>query len=109
MDPQRLFSLRTLTAVLLVAAAIAALMRGADASFLGRFAVVVAAAALLAVALAVLREQDWAWGAAFLVGVCWFWAAVALRVQAVLQPREVVVWLAWSVAVIVASVRGRSD
>jgi hypothetical protein len=106
--PTRLFSLRTLTAVLLVGAAAAAFMRGASAGFLGRFAGVLAAGALLAVALAVMREQKWAWGASFFLGICWLWAAVALRVQGVLRPKEVAMWLAWSVAIIVASVRGRS-
>jgi hypothetical protein len=104
----RLFSLRTALATLLTAAAVGAFLRGASQGFLGRFAGVIAAGLLLAVALAVLREQDWAWGAAFFLGICWFWAAVALRVQDVLRPREVVMWLAWSVLVIVASVRGRS-
>ena len=104
----RLFSLRTLTALLLTFAAVAAFLRGASAGFLGRLAGVMAAAAMLAVALAVIREQDWAWGAAFLLGICWAWATVALRVQGVLQPGDVVLWLAWSVSIIVASVRGRS-
>jgi hypothetical protein len=105
---ERLFSLRTVVAILLAGAAGAAFMRGASEGFLGRSAGVLAAAAMLAVAIAVLREQDWGWGAAFFLGICWLWAAVALRVQDVLQPGEFAMWLAWSVGVIVASVRGRS-
>lgn len=103
----RILSWRTATAVLLAAASIAAVLRGANASPFGRFASVLAAAALLGVALAVLREQPWAWGATFLLGICWSWAAIALRVQDVLGPGEMLMWLAWSVTVIVASVRGR--
>lgn len=101
-------SWRGATVVLLIAAAIAAVVRGANASFVGRFAGVLAAGALTSVALAVFRERDWGWGAAFFLGICWFWAAVALRVQDVLRVAEAVMWLAWAVIVIVASVRGRS-
>jgi hypothetical protein len=63
---------------------------------------------LLLVAVAVLRKQDWAWGVAFLLGLCWFWAAIALRVQGVLAPAEIFLWLAWSVTVMIATVRGRT-
>jgi hypothetical protein len=103
----RILSWRTATAVLLTAAAIAAVLRGANASFVGRAAGVLAAGALLAVAISVMREQAWAWGATFLLGICWSWAAIALRVQDVLGPGEMLMWLAWSIVVIVASVRGR--
>ena len=96
-------------AVLLGGAALATIVRVLDSSFVGRFAGVLAAGALVAVALAVRREQQWAWGAAFLLGLCWFWAAIALRVQDVLSVGEGLLWLAWSAIVIVASVRGRND
>jgi len=104
----RLLSWRTATAVLLCGAAVGAVGRGANASFVGRLAGVLAAGALVAVAIAVMRERDWGWGAAFLIGICWSWATIALRVQGVLQPGEVAMWLAWSVTVVVASVRGRT-
>jgi hypothetical protein len=105
---RRLLSWRTATAVLLCGAAVGAVARGANASFVGRLAGVLAAAALVAVAVGVIRERDWGWGAAFFLGICWMWATIALRVQGVLQPGEVAMWLAWSVIVIVASVRGRA-
>jgi hypothetical protein len=95
-------------AALLTAGAVAAFLRGASQGFLGRFAGVLGAGAILVVVLAVMRERDWAFGAAFLLGVCWLWAVVALRVQDVIAPGGFAVWLAWSVGVIVLSVRGRS-
>lgn len=100
--------MRRLLALLMTLGAVAAFMRGASQGFLGRFAGVVGAFALLAVALAVVRERDWGFGAAFLLGICWLWATVALRVQDVIQPGGFAMWLAWSVAVIVLSVRGRA-
>lgn len=108
MNRERLFSLRMATAVLLIGASIAAVVRGANASFLGRTVCVVGAGASLAVALAVLRERRWAWGAASLLGICWAWVVVALRVRNFLDVGEVVMWLAWSMSVIAASLRGRS-
>ena len=99
---------RPLIAVLLGVAAIGTLVRVANASALGRVTGVGAIVALIVVALGVLREEDWAFGAAFFLGLCWFWAAIALRVQGVLAPAEIFLWLAWSVAVMIATVRGRA-
>jgi hypothetical protein len=55
----------------------------------------------------VWRKQPWAVGSAFLLGICWFWAAFALRAQGSFGAGELVAWLAWSIVVIVASVRSR--
>ena len=99
---------RPLISALLAVAAVATLVRIANASALGRVAGLFAVAALVVVALAVLREQAWAFGAAFFLGLCWFWAAIALRVQGVLTAGEIFLWLAWSVTVMVATVRGRA-
>ena len=100
---------RLLTAVLLAVAAAATIVRIANASAVGRVAGVLAAFALGAVSFAVYRDRDWAFGAAFFLGLCWFWASIALRVQGVLGAGEVALWLAWSVTVMIATVRGRTD
>jgi hypothetical protein len=99
---------RPLIAVLLAVAALGTIVRIANASALGRVAGVGAVVMLIVVALAVLREEQWAFGAAFFLGLCWFWAAIALRVQGVLAPAEIFLWLAWSVTVMIATVRGRA-
>jgi hypothetical protein len=95
-------------ALLLSAAGIGAVFRSANASSFGRFGGGVAAVALLAVAIGVAREQRWADGAAFFLGLFWLWAAVALRIQGVIGAPEIFVWLAWSITVIVGSVRVRT-
>jgi hypothetical protein len=94
--------------VLLAVAAGATIVRIANASVVGRFAGVGAAVALVVVAVATWQRRDWAFGAAFLLGLCWFWAAIALRVQGVLAAGEITLWLAWAVTVMIASVRGRT-
>ena len=99
---------RPLVAVLLGAAAIGAIFRSANASSVGRAGGWLAAAALAAVAVGVLRDRRWAYGAAFFLGLFWLWAAVALRVQAVLGTPEGFAWILWSLVVITGSVRARS-
>jgi hypothetical protein len=99
---------RTIVPVLFAAAAVGALVRSADASFVGRSGGVVAALALGAVAVGVFRGRRWALGAAFFLGLFWAWAAVSLRVQGVMSTPEIVVWLAWSAVVMAGSVRARA-
>lgn len=99
---------RVVVAVLLGAAAVGALVISADASSVGRFGGIVAAAILALVGAGVARSRRWAMGAAFFLGVCWLWATLALRLQGVMAGIDVAVWLTWSVAVMVGSVRARS-
>jgi hypothetical protein len=98
---------RIVVALLMIAASFGTIIRASDASLLGRVGGVFAAAAMLGVGIAVVRRQQWAFGVAFLLGLCWFWAVLALRIQGVLPPAEVAMWLAWSVIVIVGTIRGR--
>jgi hypothetical protein len=97
-----------LTSVLLAAAAAGSVLQSADASSVGRVAGVLAALVLALVAYGVWRRQRWAVGGAFLLGICWLWATLALKTQGYLSAGELVVWLAWSLIVIVASVRTRT-
>jgi hypothetical protein len=94
-------------AVLLAAAAVGAVARASDASIVGRVGGVFAALVLVVIAAGVVRGGRWAYGAAFLIAVCWFWAVLALRVQAVVSWAEATIWLSWAVALGVASVIGR--
>jgi hypothetical protein len=98
---------RWIVGILLGGASAGAVASAADANDVGRVAGVFAAAFLVLVAVNVLREQVWAYGCAFLLGICWFWAVVALAVAGSLRSGEVIGWLAWSVIVVVGSVRSR--
>lgn len=99
---------RWVVAILLGAAAIGAFVRSADASDLGRIGGIFAMAVLVVVGVGVWRGRRWAEGAAFFFGVFWLWAALALRIQGVIRGAEAVVWLAWSAAVIVGTLKTRS-
>jgi hypothetical protein len=98
---------RGATALLLCVAAIGALVRSVNASVVGRASGMFAALALIVVGVSAWRGQRWASGAAFLLAVCWAWAALALVVQGVIGGVEAAIWIAWSAAVIGASVVGR--
>ena len=98
---------RTAAAVLLGLAAVGALVRSLDAGFIARFASVLAAASMAWVANGIFRTRTWARGAGFFIAIFWFWATLALRVQSVIGAGEFVVWIAWAVAVMVATVRAR--
>lgn len=93
---------------LLGAAALGAILRSANASTVGQAGGWLAAAALAAVAVGVARERRWAFGSAFFLGVFWLWAAISLRIQGVMGGVEILVWLMWSITVIVGSLRARS-
>jgi hypothetical protein len=98
---------RGAAAVLLVAAAIGAIVRSANASDAGRFGGISAAVILIAVGVFAWRGERWAAGVAFLLAVCWVWATLALAVQDVIGFGEAAIWLVWSVVVIGISVAGR--
>jgi hypothetical protein len=99
---------RIVTAVLLGFASIGAIVTAADASVVGRVAGVFAATLLVLVAVGVARGRLWAYGSALLLGLCWFWAAFALWLAGSLRSPEAIGWLAWSVVVVVGSVRSRA-
>lgn len=99
----------TVTAVLLGAAAVGAVAQSANASDLGRLGAGVGALVMVGVAYGVLRRRAWAFGSAFLLGMCWLWAVVALTVQGSFGALESVIWLAWSIVLIVMSVRLRAS
>lgn len=94
--------------MLLCLAGVGAIVQSANASDVGRVGGVLAALVMAAVAAGVLRRQTWAFGLVFLLGICWFWAAVALGAQGSFSAFELVVWLAWSIVMIVAGVRLRA-
>lgn len=98
---------RLLVAVLLAVAAVGAIARSINGSDVARVAGVFAALALGTIAVGVIRERMWAFGAAFFIGLFWLWAIIALRVQGVLEAPEIVLWIAWSIVVMVVSVRTR--
>jgi FtsH-binding integral membrane protein len=98
---------RTLAAALLAAAALGAIARSVDSSFVGRAAGVTAAFAVGWVAYGVFRGRPWALGSGFFVALLWFWATLALRVQGVIGAPEFVVWIAWALTVMVCTVRAR--
>ncbi len=98
---------RNIVAVLLALAAVGALVRSIDGGFLARFASILAALSMTVVAIGAFRERTWALGAAFFIALFWFWAVLALRVQSVIGAAEFVVWIAWSIVVMVATVRAR--
>ncbi len=98
---------RTAAAVLLAVAAAGAIVRSIDASFIARFASVLAAMSMAWVAYGIYRARTWALGAGFFIAIFWFWATLALRVQSVIGAGEFIVWIAWAIAVMVATVRAR--
>jgi hypothetical protein len=99
---------RALVPLCLGGAAIGALIESANASPVGRMGGLFAAVALTAVGVGVFRQRPWAYGAAFLLGLCWLWATLALRLQGHMGTAEVVTWLAWALVVMVGSVRARA-
>lgn len=99
---------RVCVSVLLGVAGVGAIAVSADSSAVGRVAGLLAALSLGVVSAGVLRGRNWAYGAAFLLGLFWLWATLALRIQGVMTGPEVVAWLAWSVVVMAGSVRARS-
>jgi hypothetical protein len=100
---------RTLLGALLAIASLGAIIRSANGGSLARVSGVFAAMAMGAVAVGVLRRRPWAYGSAFLLGLFWLWAVVALRIQGQMDTREFVVWLAWSIVVTTMSVRARGS
>lgn len=92
---------------LFFAAAVAAVLRSAGTSTLGRFGGVAAAALLVILGIGIIRDQMWALGAGFLLGLVWFWAVLALSIQSVIGLGDAILWLAWSVIVMVMTVRMR--
>ena len=98
---------RVVVPVLFVAAALGALARSANGSDFGRVGGLVAAVMLVGVGIGVPRGRRWALGAAFFLGLFWLWAAVALRIQGIIGSPEIVIRLAWSLAVITGSVKAR--
>ncbi len=99
---------RLLMVMLLLVAAAGAVVQSANASDLGRLGAAIAALLMCGVAYGVFRREAWAFGSAFLLGICWLWAVIALTVQGSFGALQLVVWLAWSIVVIVGSVRLRA-
>lgn len=98
---------RTTAAVLLCVAAVGAVAQSANATSFGRFGGVMAAVLLVVVALGLVRTWRWASGLAFVLGLLWLWASVALAVQRQLSLLQAIVWIAWSIGVMVAAVAAR--
>lgn len=98
---------RGLLPALLLGAVLAAIVRSANASAVGRIGGLLAAASLALVGVGVARGQKWALGASFFLGLFWLWAALALGVQGVIDAPEIFMWVAWSVVVMIGSVRLR--
>lgn len=101
--------LGVLVALLLVGAAGTAVYLARGGAPVGRLSAVVAAALLVAVAAGCLRARAWALGAAFILGLCWTWATVALTLQATFTPAQTFMWLAWAFGVMLASVRAKRE
>ena len=99
---------RVTAAALLAGAAVGAVRVSANASPFGRLGGVLAAAVLVVVAVGFVRAWRWAYGIAFLLGLFWLWAAVALAVQAEMSLLQAIVWIAWSVVIMTAAVRARA-
>jgi len=95
-------------AVMLAGAAVGAVMESVNASSFGRVGGVFAAAALVVVAVGVVRAWRWAFGVAFFLGLFWLWAVVALGIQGRLSVLAMMVWIAWSIVVMTVSVRART-
>lgn len=98
---------RVSVASLLGVAAVGAVARSINGSDVARLAGALAATALVAIAVGVIRQRMWAQGCAFFIGLCWLWAITALRVQGVLGGVEIALWIAWSVIVMAMTVRMR--
>lgn len=96
-----------IVAGLLVAAAVGALALGGGTSTVGRMGASTAAIVLLAVAAGAFVGRPWAQGAAFFLGLFWFWAAIALTLQQRFTTTQTAGWVAWSLAVMASSVRAR--
>lgn len=94
---------------LLGIAATAAVVQALRATALTRMLSMAAAIILGAVGAACLRARGWAVGSAFFLGLFWLWAAAALGVQGRLGGLGVAGWMAWSIIVMVLSVRVRRD
>lgn len=99
---------RIVAALLLAGAAVGAVAISASASAFGRVGGVFAAAVLVVVAVGVVRAWRWAYGIAFLLGLFWLWAVVALAIQGQMSPVQMIVWIAWSVTIMAAAVRARA-
>jgi hypothetical protein len=99
---------RATAAALLVAAAIGAVRVSANASPFGRLGGVLAAAVLVLVAVGFVRRWSWSFGIAFILGLFWLWAAVALAIQGQMSALAAIVWIAWSVVIMTAAVRART-
>jgi hypothetical protein len=98
---------REASAVLLVAAAIGAIVRSANAGIVGRVGGVTAALVLVVTAVFGWRGERWATGFAFIVALCWACATLTLVVQGTIGFGESLMWLVWSAVVAAASVWGR--
>jgi hypothetical protein len=96
-------------AVLLALAAVAAFVRSVDEGFIARFASLLAAMSMAWIAFGIYRSRSWALGAGFFIAIFWFWATLALRVQSSIGAVEFMGWIAWSIAVMVATVRARPE
>ncbi len=103
-----LAAVRATTAALLTVAAVGAIRVSANASPLGRLGGVLAAAVLVVVAVGFVRVWPWSYGIAFLLGLFWLWAVVALAVQGQMSLLPAIVWIAWSVVIMTAAVRARA-
>ena len=101
-------AVRGMAAVLLGAAAVGAVVVSANASPFGRVGGVLAAAALIVVAVGIVRAWRWAFGVAFLLGLFWLWAAIALGIQGQMSAVQMIVWIAWSVVIMAVAVRARA-
>jgi hypothetical protein len=99
---------RVTAALLLAAAAVGAVAISASASAFGRVGGVFAAAVLAVVAVGMVRVWRWAYGVAFLLGLFWLWAVIALAIQGQMSLLPMIVWIAWSVVVMAAAVRARA-
>ena len=101
-------AVRASAAALLAAAAVGAVRISASASPLGRVGGVMAATMLVVVAVGFVRAWRWAYGIAFVLGLFWLWASVALAVQAQMSVLQAIVWIAWSVVIMTAAVRAHA-
>ncbi len=108
-NPRRFDYAPVVGTALLMVAAVGAVVRGFGAPTPGRVALFLAAGALTVVAVGVWRRHPVARGLAFLTGVFWLWAAIAQGMQRRMGAGETLFWIAWSGAVMAASVRGGTD
>jgi hypothetical protein len=101
-------AVRITAALLLGAAAVGAVAISASASPFGRLGGVFAAAVLVVVGVGFVRVWRWAYGVAFLLGLFWLWAVIALGLQGQMSLGSMIVWIAWSVVIMTAAVRART-